>query len=170
MTTGRSLALSLLVAVSPGCGCELDHEVTALAGPDAVDCGSADGARGEDAWACAIDAFERDEAFTVSWTRTGIDSTTTYSLVSDGETMWKLAQDDYGNSPDIDGWTCVAPYVTSGTPDPKGPDEELDYPSIGCERLEPEGNHYQVCGSSRGENPPPLEFDPEPDRYRSEKI
>jgi len=159
MTTERSLALWLMVAAAPGCGCDLDHNAAKLAGSDAVDCGSADGAHGKEAWACAIDAFEKNEAFTVSWSTTGTDSTTTYTLVSDGEEMWKLAQDDYENSPDIDGWTCVAPYVTSDTSDPKGSDE-FDYPSIGCERLEPEGNHYQVCGSSSGENPPPVDFDP----------
>jgi hypothetical protein len=161
MTTRRSLALWVLVAASPGCDerCDLDQEVADLAGPDAVDCGSADGEHGKEAWACAIDAFEAKEAFRVSWTTQGVDSTSTYVLVSDGEKMWKLAQDDYEKNGDIDGWDCVSPYVTDGKVDPKA-NELLDYPSIACERLDPDGNHYQVCGTFSGGDPEPLAFDP----------
>ena len=157
----RSAAL-LLIAAPPGCAvCDLDHTAADLAGPEAVDCGSADGSRAETAWACAVDAFENDQAFTVSGSTQGTDSTITYVLVSDGDTVWKLAQDDYGNGDDVDGWECGSPFVTNKTPgDPKKPGEPLGYEYIACERLEPDGNHYQVCGSSHGENPPPLEFDP----------
>ena len=164
MTTGRSLALWMLVAASPGCGCDLDHEVTALAGDDAVDCGSADGARAEEAWACAVEAFENDEAFTVSWTEDGIDSTNTYVLVSDGEQMWQLAQDDYKKSSfstlDVHGWDCVSPYIGTPAAAAKSPEEQPPYAYVACTRLEPEGNHYQVCGKIEGGNPEPLEFDP----------
>ena len=168
MRTYGSPASWMLVAVIPGtsgCGCDLDDNVAELAGPDAIDCGSADGARAETAWACAVDAFERNEAFSISWTESGIDSTETYVLVSDGETLWLLAQDDYKKSSssklDVHGWDCVSPYVTTELPhDPKSPAEPLDYEYVACERLEPEGNHYQVCGKISGGNPEPLEFDP----------
>ena len=156
----RSATLLLLISASPGCDrCDLDHEVADLAGPDAVDCGSADGAGEKAAWACAVDAFENDEAFTVSWTRQGIDSTLTYVLVSDGEQVWQLAQDDFDKNPDIDGWDCVSPYVATPAAAPTNPEEPPDE-YVACAGLEPDGNHYQVCGEFNGGSPVPLEFDP----------
>ena len=159
----------MLVAVLPGssgCNCDLDHHVDKLAGDDAVDCGSSDGERAEVAWDCAIEAFESEEAFTVSWTESGIDSTTTYVRVSDGEKMWELLQGDYRKSAfskaDIDGWDCVSPHVAQKVrEDPKYPDAPaLEFEYIACTRLEPEDSYYQVCGNFQGGSQEPVEFDP----------
>jgi hypothetical protein len=158
-------ATLLMIAASPGCAvCDLDHTAADLAGPDAVDCGSSDGSLAETAWACAVDAFENDQAFTISWSEQGTDSTTTYVLVSNGKKIWKLAQGDYKKSKwstlDIEGWDCISPMVVTPTDDPKNPEEPSDYAYVGCPELKPDGNHYQVCGDINGGNPVPLEFDP----------
>jgi hypothetical protein len=156
--------LRLAVALacgSNGCGCDIAATDEDLAGPDAMDCGAADGTHAASAWSCAVDAFQRGEPFTVTTTRSSTDSTVTTSTVSDGQSVWKLSQDDSGLGPGgIDGWDCVAPFVSVMQPDQYDPDAAYGYEFVSCADLAPKNNHYDVCGSTRGENPKPLPFDP----------
>lgn len=135
--------------------CDLEATAVDLAGVGAVTCGAVGAEPAEADWACAIDAWEGGAPFVLLSSTSGIDSVIEGAWVFDGSRAWLLSQDQYGPGPwDIDGYECVSPSVES--------DEELGYDVLVCGSIEPEGNHYQVCGdlcTDCGE-PDPLPFEP----------
>lgn len=135
--------------------CDLTGTASELAGDGSVTCGAVGAEVAEADWACALEAWEGGAPFVLLWSSTGIDSVIESAWVFDGSRTWLLSQDQYGSEPwDIDGYECVSPSVES--------DEDLGYDVLACGSIEPEGNHYQVCGdlcTDCGE-PDPLPFEP----------
>ena len=163
----RSLIFVSLVA---GCGavdaegdvgCDMPVTAAEVAGSGATDCGSvADGADGTAVWACAVDAFEADTRFFAIWTTHGTDSVLVGAAVYDGETVWRLYQDQLQSEhARIDGWECANPAVGPMPDDPADPDDVSGYDYLGCGELLPNGNHLEVCGTCEGCQPPGLPFE-----------
>lgn len=129
------LAILMLFACSTQT-CDLDTEAWALVPADATDCG--------DDFDCFAVAFSSGEPAVVRTSSTGIDSMLTGAHVWTGDRYWMLSHDSY--SPNrVDGRECLEPSVNNG--------------EIVCSDTAPAGNHYAVCGTSRG-SPAPLPFDP----------
>jgi hypothetical protein len=145
--------LAFVALAAAGCGtCTMPSTAARIAGPDAVDCGEvADGADPAAAWGCAVDAFDAGQPFFVVFDGHGIDSVLISAMVSDGDRVWTLLQDQVqGPRARIDGWDCVDPV--DGTSD-------AGFPIVSCTSTAPSGNHMAVCGSCGGCNPQALPFD-----------
>lgn len=137
----------------------MSSHVLELATADSTMCGQLSlGDSVEDGWACAVAAHEAGEPFTLQWESSGIDSTLTQALISEGTKAWYFHQDSYPNTgpttpstAPIHGWDCIDMAVLE--------DESLEF--LSCGSREPEGNHYQVCGGTHVDQvPAPLPFDP----------
>lgn len=151
-----------VLALTAGCRgerCDVPETAEELAGSGATSCGTvALGDPLDDAWACAVAAFEAGTPTWFTWEDSGIDSTQVEALVYDGERVWWLSQDQYQRGPwRIDGFECVGPTV-GVEPYGSGLTEIL------CASREPEGNHYEVCGECTGCSPPGLPFPGSPTR------
>ena len=129
----------LLLAL--GCSnfrCDLEAEAIDVVGRDAEDCGS------NNPLPCIEQAVLDGRAAWGTTRTTGIDSVITTAYSWTGERLWLLSEDSM--SSEIDGRECVGPSF---------PDGQLD-----CERYEPSGNHYLVCGGYAGGSLEPLPFNP----------
>lgn len=148
--------LPLLVfplSCAPAETCDLDATAAEIGGEGAVPCGAAGGEADAEGWGCALDAWGAGTPFVLRYTSQGTDSTLERAVVYDGDTVWLLTQDQYGQGPwDVDGYECVDPVVEADT--------AAGHDVLGCGSLAPEGNHFQVCGEICTDcgDPDPLPF------------
>lgn len=155
----------LALAGASGCwkeDCDLVTTAAELAGEGAVDCGSVEaGADATAAWACAVEAFEAGQPFSIVVANVGVDSVILHAVVSNGVKTWTLAQDQYQKGPwRIDGMDCLEPYVGTQPDDAYDVDDVSGYEIVACTSTAPEGNRYEVCGSCPGCGEPALPFEP----------
>lgn len=127
--------------------CDFTDAVNAVVEGDEVDCGDvADDADGTTQWACALDAWNAGTPFQVRWSSGGIDSTTQYALVYDGDRAWFLSQDQYQSGPwEIEARECVDPYAGTWPDDTYDETDVAGYPALLCGSYAPENNSYLVC-------------------------
>jgi hypothetical protein len=128
--------------------CDLPATADAIAGSGVRDCGFFTD-NGEGPWACANEAFGAGAAFVLRWDVDPGDAVVHHAVAFDRADVWLLQQDTFGGNDRIDGWNCRGPAVETG---PSGWDE------ITCAFLDPEFNHYLVCGDDGGEIPAPIPF------------
>ena len=100
--------------------CELAAELTALAGPDAVDCGLvANGGDPAAAYNCALAAFTSGKSFHVTFEQFGVDSVLRRAIARGADGVVRLLFYDScpigcgDGSHNIDQVECVQPFVLS---------------------------------------------------------